>query len=176
MGRIKQRRLELPVHCHAGTCVGEYVPFYLCLRSIMLYVIWRANHPELEYKSGQQPIVHLEADLRRVIEWAEANKQKWAVSLSNAGAVYTQFRTGVNNLAEINWELVTSSDFRAAATKEAKQSEFLLQGSFPWQLVERIGYLDKPLSPPSGVLAKITDALKGASHKPVVEKCNHWYY
>ena len=176
MGSIKQRRLTLPVDCHAGTFVGEYVPFYLCPRSIMLYVISCANHPELEYKDGQQPIVHLEADLHEVVQRAEANGQQWAVSLSNAGAVYTQFRTGISKLAEINWEFVVAEDFRAAAVKEAKQSEFLLQRAFPWQLVERIGYLDKPFLPPSGVLAKITDALKGASHQPVVEKCNHWYY
>lgn len=176
MGSIKQRRLALPVQCHAGTFVGEYVPFYLCPRSIMLYVIWCANHPELEYKGGQQPIVHLEADLHQVVQWAQANGRNWAVSLSNAGAVYTQFRTGIDKLGEVNWDFVEAKDFRAAAVKEAKQSEFLLQRAFPWQLVERIGYLDKPFSPPSGVLAKITDALKGASHKPVVEKCNHWYY
>jgi hypothetical protein len=176
MGSIKQRRLALPVQCHAGTFVGDYVPFYLCPRSIMLYVIGRANHPELEYKGGQQPIVHLEADLHQVVQWAEKNRRNWAVALSNAGAVYTQFRTGIDKLGEVNWDLVAAKDFRAPGVKEAKQSEFLLHQEFPWQLVERIGYLDNQFSPPSGVLAKITDALKGASHKPVVEKCNHWYY
>ena len=39
MGSIKQRRLALPVDCHPGTFVGEFVPFYFCPRSIMLYVI-----------------------------------------------------------------------------------------------------------------------------------------
>lgn len=176
MGSIKQRRLALPVHCHADTFVGQYVPFYLCPRSIMLYVIWCANHPELAYTGGQQPIVHLEADLHQAVQWAEAKERRWAVSLSNAGAYYTQFRTGLDKLAEINWDYVAATDFRAAPVKEAKQSEFLLHQAFPWQLVQRIGYLDKPNSPPSGVLAKITDALMGAAHKPVVEKCNHWYY
>ena len=63
MGTIKERRLRLPVDCHPGTHVGEYVPFYFCPRSIMLYVIYKANHPELAYRGGQEPIVHLEADL-----------------------------------------------------------------------------------------------------------------
>ena len=36
MGSIKQRRLGLPVSCHAGLNVGDCVPFYFCSRSIML--------------------------------------------------------------------------------------------------------------------------------------------
>ena len=44
MGSIKQRRLGLPVSCHTGLRVGDCVPFYFCPRSIMLYVIHRANH------------------------------------------------------------------------------------------------------------------------------------
>jgi len=39
MSEIKRRRLEeLEVKCHSGTMVGEYVPFYFCPRSIMLYI------------------------------------------------------------------------------------------------------------------------------------------
>ncbi len=30
MSTIKQRRLGLPVACHPGHSVGEYVPFYFC--------------------------------------------------------------------------------------------------------------------------------------------------
>ena len=37
MPTIKQRRLEkIEVICHAGTKVGDYVPFYFCPRSVML--------------------------------------------------------------------------------------------------------------------------------------------
>lgn len=52
MTAIKQRRLDLEVDCHPGTKVGDYVPFYFCPRSIMLYLIFRANHPELSYTGG----------------------------------------------------------------------------------------------------------------------------
>ena len=31
MNSIKNRRLGLPVNCHPGTHVGEYVPFYFVL-------------------------------------------------------------------------------------------------------------------------------------------------
>ena len=57
MHGIKGRRLTLPGACHPGDSVGDYVPFYFCPRSIMLYVIHCANHPELTYRGGQGPIV-----------------------------------------------------------------------------------------------------------------------
>jgi hypothetical protein len=44
MSKIKQRRLSLPVHCHPGDHVGDYVPFYFCPRSIMLFVIHCASN------------------------------------------------------------------------------------------------------------------------------------
>lgn len=170
MGGIKQRRLALPVSCHQGTKVGEYVPFYFCSRSIMLYVIHCANHPELAYRGGQQPIVHLEADLHAVVHWAEANRRRWAFSLSNAGAVYTQFRVGLDQLGDINWEAVGAADFRPADIKEAKQAEFLVQQSFPWHLVERIGVHSQ------GIVSRVSDAMRGATHRPVIEIKRDWYY
>jgi hypothetical protein len=100
MSTIKRRRVEeLDLPCHPGTKVGDYVPFYFCPRSIMLYVIHCANHPELEYRGGQEPIVHLEWDLRTVVRWAEESSVRWAFSLSNAGAYYTEFRIGVHSEA-----------------------------------------------------------------------------
>ena len=60
MSAIKQRRLtELVVDCYPETKVGEYVPFYFCPRSIMLYILNMGNHPDLTYREGQRPIVHL---------------------------------------------------------------------------------------------------------------------
>ena len=170
MGSIKQRRLTLPVSCHPQTFVGEYVPFYFCPRSIMLFVIHCANHPELAYRGGQQPIIHLQADLSQVVQWAEANGRRWAFSLSNAGAVYTQFRSELAQLDEINWDAVAARDFRPADVKEAKQAEFLVQQSFPWHLVERIGVHSQ------GIAQRVYAAMNGAGHRPSVEIQREWYY
>jgi ssDNA thymidine ADP-ribosyltransferase, DarT len=170
MGSIKQRRLGLPVSCHQGTNVGGYVPFYFCPRSIMLFVIHCANHPELAYRGGQQPIVHLEADLHHVVQWAQENGRRWAFSLSNAGAVYTQFRTGLNRLGDINWDAVAATDFRPADVKEAKQAEFLVQESFPWQLFERIGVHSQAIA------TRVFTAMQGMAHRPGVEVRPGWYY
>ncbi len=170
MGSIKKRRLGLPVSCHTGLLVGDCVPFYFCSRSIMLYVVHCANHPELAYRGGQNPIVHLEADLRRVVQWADADQRRWAFSLSNAGAYYTQFRSELDQLGEINWDAVAATDFRPADVKEAKQAEFLVQDSFPWHLVERIGVHSQAIAP------RVANALHGAAHRPVIEIKRDWYY
>lgn len=170
MSSIKQRRLGLPVSCHSGLNVGDCVPFYLCFRSFMLYVIHRANHEKLAYRGGQQPIVHLEADLHRVVAWAEANGKRWAFSLSNAGAYYTQFRAQLDQLQEINWVGVAATDFRSAEVKEAKQAEFLVEQFFPWHLVERIGIHS------SGIAPRVARAMAGATHRPKVEVQPSWYY
>jgi len=47
MSSIKQRRLGLMLSSHPGLHVGECVPFYFCPRSVMLYMIYRANDLEL---------------------------------------------------------------------------------------------------------------------------------
>ncbi len=131
MNKIKERRLALGVDCHAGTKVGEYVPFYFCPRSIMLFLIYCGNHPELNYTGGQRPIVHVEADLAKVIEWADASNHPWAFSTSNAGAYYTRFFKKKEQLNKINWEAVEAQDFRDPTVKEAKQAEFLVFDSLP---------------------------------------------
>jgi hypothetical protein len=180
MSRIKERRLnELILRSHPDLRIGQCAPFYFCTRSVMLYLIY-CKSEELQYKDGQGPILHLEADLHRTIAWANQNVQRWAFTLSNAGARYLEDYSDVNRLGEINWEAVQARKWSGngvpASVKEGKQAEFLIEKGFPWHLIERIGYLNKSISPTCEVLASITDALKGAAHRPVVEKCNDWYY
>ena len=83
MNQIKERRLtELVLRSHPGLHVGECVPFYFCPRSIMLYLIYQANHSELDYRGGQDHIVHLEADWKRqTVAWADVQGQRWAFTL-----------------------------------------------------------------------------------------------
>ena len=171
MSKIKRRRLEeIEVTCHPGTMVGEYVPFYFCPRSVMLYLIYRGNHPELDYRGGQDPIIHLEADLYQVVEWANDKGVRWAFSLSNAGAYYVEFRSDLRNLHELDWVAITATDFRDPDIKERKQAEFLVYGFFPFKLVERIGVYNETIR------ARVRRALAGSKHKPLVEIRRDWYY
>jgi hypothetical protein len=171
MTRIKQRRLtEIKLdECYPNDFVGEYVPFYFCPRSVMLYMISRRNS-ELTYQGGQGPIVHLEADLHKVIEWAEERSRKWAFSLSNAGAYGVDFRNEVDKLEEINWLAVAANSWGNSNTKHWKQAEFLLHKSFPWSLVDRIGVHD------NAVAQQTAQTLVAADHHPQIEIKRDWYY
>lgn len=169
MNSIKQRRLtELTLTGHPDLHVGDCVPFYFCPRSIMLYLIYQANHPELVYRGGQGPIVHLEADLRQTVTWAEEHGQRWAFTLSNAGAYYFEDRCNLAQLSEIDWNAVQAVDWQQC--KEGKQAEFLIEGQFPWELVSRIGVLSRQ------VYGQVSTAQQAAAHRPPIEIRPDWYY
>jgi hypothetical protein len=171
MSDIKRRRVEeLEVSCHPGTKVGDYVPFYFCPRSIMLYVIHQANHPSLTYRGGQGPIVHLEAPLRDVAAWADAAGRPWAFSLSNAGATYAEFRASLAQLDQIDWKAVEATDFRPSHIKEGKQAEFLVHDSVAWEQFVRIGVRSQRTR------AQVESALSGTPHQPKLEIRGDWYY
>ena len=168
MTSIKQRRLCLPLDSRPGLHVGNCVPFYFCPRSIMLYVIHRANHESLNYRRGQGSIIHLEADLRRTVEWAEEQQYRWAFTSSNAGSSYFDNFCDLESLHEVDWEAVASRDWRNH--QHGKQAEFLIEGRFPWSLVTRIGVLSQQ------VYQQTKTALAGAEHRPPVETRPRWYY
>lgn len=169
MSGIKQRRLaELTLSSHPDLHVGDCVPFYFCPRSVMLFLIHQANNPDLEYRGGQGPIIHLEADLYALVTWANRHDRRWAFTLSNAGSRFFEDRCDLVDLHEVDWNAVKATDWKQC--KEGKQAEFLLEDSFPWQLVERIGVKSR------ASFQQVANALPANGHRPPIEIRADWYY
>lgn len=169
MSAIKQRRLtELTLASHPGLYVGECVPFYFCPRSIMLYLIYQGNHPDLAYRGGQGPIIHLESDLRQTVDWAEAQGLRWAFTLGNAGSRYFEDRSDLSQLSEIDWNAVAARNW--SGCKEGKQAEFLIEHQLPWELISRIGVQSRSIHDQVQIVQQTV------AHKPVVEIKPEWYY
>lgn len=169
MGHIKQRRLqELTLTTHPNLYVGQCVPFYFCPRSIMLYIIYQANSPDLAYKGGQGPIVHLQTDLNAVVAWASQQQRRWAFTLSNAGSYFFEDRNNLDQLGDLNWPAIQTNQWQGC--KDGKQAEFLLEQDFPWQLVEAVGVHSQL------AYQQVMNALGAARHKPAVVIKPEWYY
>lgn len=170
MNPIKQRRLGLHLVSHPRLCVGDCMPFYFCPRSVMLYVIHMANHSELTYRGGQGPIVHLEADLRQSVAWADANDRSWAFTSSNAGSRHFSDYADLSQLNKIDWDAVQACDWRLTERKKDKQAEFLMECSFPWELVSRVGVHS------AAIRDRVLCIVQSSAHRPAVVVKPSWYY
>ena len=169
MNNIKHRRLnELTLNSYPCLSVGSCVPFYFCPRSVMLYVIHMADHPELTYRGGQVPIIHLEADMHKVVAWAEQFDRRWAFTTSNAGSRFFEDFSDLTLLSKLDWNAIQARYW--SESRDRKQAEFLIEGSFPWELVSRIGVLTQH------VRKQVHSAVEGSAHRPRVDITPHWYY
>jgi hypothetical protein len=175
MSGIKRRRLyDLSLTSYPDNHVGDFVPFYFCPRSVMLYLINRGNHPDLDYRGGQEPILHLQADLYAAVKWAEQNKRRWAFTLSNAGSFYFEDRCSLAHLGDIDWDAVHANQWGgpgvSLSVKEGKQAEFLMEYRFPWCLVERIGVISHRIHD------QVSKILCSCEHIPRIQVKSNWYY
>ena len=169
MSTVKKYRFRNMLNSHPGLRVADCVPFYFCPRSVMLYVIRMANNPDLAYRGGQGPIVHLEADLRQTVAWADANNRRWAFTSSNAGASYFEDYANLAQLDKIDWDAVKADNW-AGERKEGKQAEFLMERLLPWGLVSRIGVHS------AKIRDRVLQVLQVDGHRPTVEIKPGWYY
>ena len=167
MSHIKERRLRKELSTHPDLRVGDCVPFYFCPRSVMLHSI-RVGNPNLEYRGGQDPIVHLEADLYETVRRADANRRRWVFTSSNAGAIHFNDYSDLAKLSDLDWGAITARYW--SERRDEKQAEFLVEESFPWNLVRRVGVYSPRIR--NSALA----AMRGAGHQPLVEIRRDWYY
>jgi len=169
MKEIKRRRLEeLILSSLPGLHVGECVPFYFSPRSVMLYMFHMRNHPDIEYRDGQEPIIHLFADLHRVVEWCGQSGKRWAFTNSNAGSRYFDDYTELKDLDKLDWDAIRAKQW--SGKQDKKQAEFLVEERLPWELIEGIGVYSLEWAD------KVKDILEDAGHKPPVKPKPDWYY
>jgi len=169
MDEIKRRRLEkLKLSSHPGLYVGQCVPFYFCPRSVMLYMFHMRNHPDIKYHGGQEPILHLVADLQETVDWAENNNVRWAFTNSNAGSSYFDDFSDLRNLIKLDWDAIQARQW--SGRRDKKQAEFLIEKVMPWELIEEIGVYSYDW------VDEVDKKLKKLHYKPVVRAHREWYY
>ncbi len=160
---IKKRRLEeIQVPCCDGRFVGEFVPFYYCPRSPMLYVI---NQGTTGRPVGcQTSIIHLVSTVPEAVNLGHT----WAVSDGNAGAFHTSFYASLDALDSLDWAAIGAKYWQSQAHE--KQAEFLVADFFPWTSILGIGCHN------SEVAEQVRALLVDISHQPKVYVMPSWYY
>ncbi len=160
---IKERRLkEIRVACCGGRFVGEFVPFYYCPRSPMLFTI---NKGSTGLPADcQQTIVHLVSTVAVGI----GLNQAWAISDGNAGAAYPSFFADVEALTGLDWAAIRATDWRGKTSQ--KMAEFLVADFFPWTGFQAVGCHN------SVVAKRVQDLLNSQPHRPAVSVEPGWYY
>ena len=96
-----------------------------------------ANHQDIEYRGGQELIVHLVSGLLETVKWAEGNRLRWAFTNSNAGSRYFEDFADLSDLDKIDWEAVNATQW--SGRQDKKQAEFLVERCFPFELIGEIG-------------------------------------
>ena len=162
-GHIKERRLkQIRVTCCGGRFVGEFVPFYFCPRSPMLYT---TNQGATGRPAGcQRTIVHLVSRVSVGIGLGRA----WAVSDGNAGALHTWFGATLEAIKTLDWAAIRATDWRGMTHQ--KSAEFLVAEFFPWTGIHALGCHN------SGVARQVQDLVNTQNHRPAVTVESAWYY
>lgn len=171
MHKIKQRRLTNYLKSYPNLTVGQFVPFYFCPRSVMLYVINCKNNQELSYKGGQENIIHLVFDLNKVLDWAKTKGLRSCYTTSNAGSCYFEDFSDFSQITNmIDWGSVKAIDWHQETIKEGKQSEFLIENRISTKLIEYIGVYD------SNVCIQVNNILNNFGMSQIAEQRSDWYY
>ena len=162
-GHIKQRRMtEIRVDCCGNRFVGEFVPFYFCPRSPMLYTVNRGNTGR---PAGcQRTIVHL-VSTRAV---GMGQNRSWAIRDGNAGAFHTTFSSDLAALAGLDWTAIRSTQWQGQTHQ--KSAEFLTADFFDWTCFQAVACHN------AEVAQQVQNMLTNQAHRPAVRVEPHWYY
>ena len=160
---IKERRLkEIKIACCGGKFVGEFVPFYFCNRSPMLYVV---NQGKTGRPGVQQIIIHLVSRVSVAINTGS----DWCISPSNAGAYTAKFGK-LEVLENIDWDIVQAIQWQNRS--DGKSAEFLVADKFPWTGFHLIGCFNQRIV---DHCIEVFEEYK-IQHKPEIRVERSWYY
>ena len=167
---IQNRRNNTPVPCMPGGQLHDYVPFYFCRRSPMLYAIHKGNIET--YHGGQESIVYLVSDLARV----QHSGIPFVFTDGHAIMQFSEFYNNPANLDKIDWKLMTAQYWADTDDdpdrKRRRQAEFLLYEKCPWSLIAGIATFDEAMK--ARVETLFTD--EQCTYLPRVKVKRDWYY
>ena len=165
---IQDKRASTLVPCGPGGSLHNYVPFYFCVRSPMLFAIYRGIVDG--YEQGQQAVIYLMSTVQDVI----SDQLEYVFTDGHGIMKFTKIYDDPAYFCEIDWPLMNARYWRDTIDdpdrKRRRQAEFLVQGGFPWRLVGAIVVMD------DATRDQVQTLLQQSAHKPPVIVNRTWYY
>ena len=165
---IKVARGVKPVPCGPGCCVGDYVPFYFCRRSPMLYVISCGSVEG--YSGGQSEVVYLVSSTESVM----SAKLSFVFTDGNAAGSLSKFYDDLVHLDKVDWPLMESrywnNTLEDPSRRHRRQAEFLVLGRFACSLVTEIAVRTH------GARAAVQPLVEAAGLSVGINVRPDWYY
>jgi hypothetical protein len=165
---LKNDRALVPVPVSARGHLSDYVPFYFCPRSPMLYAIYGGY--VIGYRGGQVPILHFRASTEAVNQ----ARLRFAFTDGHAKMAISHFYEDLAQLDQLDWEVIRAWSWHDTQLdndrQRRKQAEFLVSNFFPWNLIEEIGVINREIK------AQVEKTIDKAAHKPIVKVHPEWYY
>lgn len=122
------------------------------------------------YSGGQEPVVHLVSTVEAVVQAG----LPFVFTDGHAVVAWTEFFDDASRLDVVDWPLMAARFWADTPEdpdrKRRRQAEFLVYGSFPWELVQEIGVRS------ATVRARLEQDMEGEWHRPAVSVSPDWYY
>lgn len=166
--QLKERRMERQVPLPVGGTLGNYVPFYFCNRSPMLYSIHSGCVADCA--GDQRDMVYLVSSVGQVLQYT----QEWCFTDGHAVLETTKFYENIDACDKIDWPVIDSWSWKDTLgdndRKRRKQAEFLVKNFFSWSLIERVGVHDMRQK------EVVNQLLNAHAHCPILNIEPQWYY
>lgn len=158
---IKARRLTWRLNLPDRPRVGDFVSFYFCPRSEMLYRVFRGHS---SWNGGQAGVVHLVSRVSRVTGIG----RRLIFTDVNAATAYHYASEDLAQLpTHVDWSVMGLSQWSSASVP--RQAEFLVHNHVPWSAFERIVVMDPALIVRVGAVLRVAPG-------PLVQLDPTWYY
>lgn len=148
--------------------LSDYVPFYFCARSVMLFQIHSGQVPT--FTEGQEPVIHLVSSVERIQSYGLG----FAFSDRHAKLRYAKFYDRLEDLDRLDWPTIRSKSFGRTEDDPdrpaRKEAEFLVHRFMPWECIEGIGVFSKKWKD------RAEQTLAEYGHSTRVKTMTSWYY
>lgn len=161
---IKERRLQHSVRVAQKGTIGDYVPFYFCPRSVMLYVLHKGH---TGYSEGQESMVYLVSSV-------------WIIKKMNRPCFWTDKHAdlGYANQCDVlegmedklDWDAINNKLWKQEEVKAKKQAEFLIYDYCPFEAIEKVVVNNHDMA------QKVKGIMEKSNHQPEISVDKSWYY